>query len=116
MRIKLEGDLKLKAKLASCKNLTAVKTIVKQNGHELNTKMQRNMESAYSKGYSTGETKRSVTEAYSDGGMTATVGPETDYSPYVEYGTRYMTAEPAVRPAFQSQEPQFINDLKKLVN
>lgn len=115
MKVKLKGDKELLVKLRRVQNLQAVKTVVTQNGHELNTRMQRHMEAAYNKGYSTGQTKRSVTESPMQGGMAVEVGPETDYSPYVEYGTRHMEAEPAVRPAFNEQAVIFQNDLEKLV-
>lgn len=116
-KIKLVGDTELLYKLKSTKQMekSAVKTIVSTNGHELNQGMQREMESAYSKGYSTGETKRSITETSGDGGMSVEVGPETDYVGYVEYGTRFMSAEPAVRPAFEAQKPKFKSDMEKLV-
>jgi len=47
--------------------------------------------------------------------MTAHVGPTTDYSPYVEYGTRFMRAEPAVRPAFEEQVPIFKQDMEAIM-
>lgn len=115
--IKVVGDTELLYKLKSVKQLekSAVRTVVETNGHELNNGMQREMEGAYVKGYSTGATKRSVTETPGDGGMSVEVGPETEYSPYVEYGTRFMSAEPAVRPAFEAQKPKFKSDMEKLV-
>lgn len=35
--------------------------------------------------------------------------------PYVEYGTRFMEAEPFVNPAFEKQAPIFIKDIEDLV-
>ncbi|MGN0255272.1 MAG: HK97-gp10 family putative phage morphogenesis protein [Chordicoccus sp.] len=115
MKVELKGDKELIVKLGHVRSLQAVKTVVSQNGHELNTRMQRHMETAYNKGYSSGETKDSVTEDYRDGGMTVEVGPNKDYDSYVEYGTRHMDAEPAIRPAFNEQAVIFQNDLEKLV-
>ena len=46
--------------------------------------------------------------------MTAVVSANTDYAAYQEYGTRYMTAHPFLRPALNEQGKQFINDLKRL--
>ena len=51
----------------------------------------------------------------SDGGMTATVAPHTEYFPYVEYGTRFMEAEPTLSPAFQKIKQQFYKDVMDLV-
>jgi len=38
-----------------------------------------------------------------------------DYGLYVEYGTRFMGAQPYFRPAIQAVRPQFIAALKGLV-
>lgn len=38
-----------------------------------------------------------------------------DYAPYVEFGTRFMLAQPYLGPAFQKQLPIFKKDLSKLV-
>lgn len=114
--VKLIGMDKLQAKLKICGgNLEAVKTVVLKNGNQLNEKMKGHMRDAYIKGYSTGDTAGSVNTVITDGGMTASVGPTTDYSMYVEYGTRFMQAEPAVRPAFEEQVPVFKSDMEKLV-
>lgn len=114
--VKLVGMDKLQAKLQYCGgNLEAVKTVVLKNGNQLNEKMKRHMCHAYTKGYSVGDTAGSVNTNITDGGMTAEVGPTTEYSPYVEYGTRFMTAEPAVRPAFEEQVPIFKRDMEQLV-
>lgn len=36
------------------------------------------------------------------GGLLAVVGTNVDYAPYVEFGTRYMAAQPFLRPALRS--------------
>lgn len=61
----------------------------------------------------TGHLKRSITlEA---NGTTATVQEHTDYGIYVEMGTRYMGAQPYMKPALNSVEGQFVEDLRKAV-
>ncbi|MEK1451095.1 hypothetical protein HC021_08175 [Limosilactobacillus fermentum] len=47
--------------------------------------------------------------------MTVSVGPTTDYFPYLEYGTRFMSAMPTLKPAFDVQSQMFINELKRLM-
>lgn len=69
----------------------------------------------FTKGYSTGATKRSIRGETRDGGFTYAEGPTTHYAPYVEFGTRFMDAQPFVRPAFKQQVPIFKSDMKKLV-
>lgn len=114
--VKLVGMDKLVAKLEYCgANREAVKTVVRKNGDQLNEKMKSHMRSAYTKGYSTGDTAGSVNTVLTDGGMTASVGPTMDYDMYVEYGTRFMQAEPAVRPAFEIQKEIFKSDMERLV-
>lgn len=114
--VKLVGMDRLVAKLEHCgSNHEAVKAVVLKNGNQLNEKMKTHMRNAYTKGYSHGDTAGSVNTVITDGGMTAEIGPTTNYSMYVEYGTRFMQAEPAVRPAFDEQVPVFKSDMDRLV-
>ena len=114
--VKLVGMNKLQAKLNKCSgNPYLIKTVVAKNGNQLNERMKRKMKDAYIKGYSTGDTAGSVNTVLTDGGMTANVGPTMEYDPYVEYGTRSMKAEPAVRPAFEEQVPIFKRDLEAVM-
>lgn len=69
----------------------------------------------FEKGYQTGETKRSIGLEFENSGFTASVGPETEYSPYLEYGTRFMQAQPFIKPAYNEQKEKFKRDMQKLV-
>lgn len=114
--VKLVGMDKLQAKLKYCgNNREPVKTVIMKNGNQLNGRMKSKMRYSYIKGYSHGDTAGSVNTVITDGGMTANVGPTTDYSPYVEYGTRFMQAEPAVKPAFEEQVPIFKRDMEAIM-
>lgn len=121
--VKLVGMDKLVAKLEYCEaNRETVKTVVWKNGNQLNERMKGKMKQAYitinprtGKPYSSGNTAGTVNTVITDDGMTANVGPTTDYSPYVEYGTRFMKAEPAVRPAWEEQVPIFKRDMEAIV-
>lgn len=114
MAVKWKGMNELKSALKSMANPEAIKKVVKMNGAELQERMQRQTYKSFRKGYSIGDTRKSIRLQITDGGMTAEVEPTTGYSPYVEYGTRYMEAEPFVAPAFREQEPIFLRDLGKL--
>ena len=94
-----------------------VRNVVMKNGANLQEDAQKRMTKtvAYVKGYSKGTTRRSTTLSISDDGMTATVAPHTEYFPYVEYGTRFMEAEPTLNPAFQKIKQQFYKDVIGLV-
>ena len=95
-----------------------IRNVVMKNGANLQEGAQKHMTKtvAYVKGYSKGTTRRSTTLSISDDGMTATVAPHTEYFSYVEYGTRYMEAEPTLNPAFQKIKQQFYKDVIGLVN
>ena len=94
-----------------------IRNVVMKNGANLQEDAQKRMTKtvAYVKGYSKGTTRRSTTLSISDDGMTATVAPHTEYFSYVEYGTRYMEAEPTLNPAFQKIKQQFYKDVIGLV-
>lgn len=112
-KITFKGLDELEKKLKANVTMDDVKRVVKVNGSELHEKVQENAD--FKKGYQTGTTKRSVTLDIKDGGLTADVEPETEYSPYLEYGTRFMEAQPFVRPAFEKQAARFKKDMQKLV-
>ena len=110
--VKIKGLDRLQKSLKENATLSDVKTVVKQNGIEMQAKMVRN---AVFDGYSIGATKQSIRGRSIDGGFAYKAGPGTHYSPYVEYGTRFMSAQPFVRPAYNDQKVIFERDLKKLV-
>jgi HK97 gp10 family phage protein len=111
--IKITGIKELEAKLKKNATLDDARTVVKKNGAELQTLMTRNAN--FVKGYATGTTKRSIRCTFTDLNLTATVEPTTYYSPYLEYGTRFMSAQPFVRPSFNIQKEIFKRELKKLM-
>ncbi|MFR8875005.1 MAG: HK97-gp10 family putative phage morphogenesis protein [Oscillospiraceae bacterium] len=113
--IKFEGLVELKKGLRERVTLDAVKRVVQKNGDQMNARMKKNTESAFVKGYSTGDTASSINTTLTDSGLTAEVGPTTDYAYYVEFGTRKMEAEPFVKPAWEEQKEQFEKDMQKLV-
>ena len=112
--VKLEGITELSMGLKDRAHMNDVKAIVKQNGAELQSKAQDNMDQAYTKGYSTGATKRSTTLEIAYSGLTAIVGPHTKYFSYLEYGTRFMDAKPTLGPALTYQALRFVDQLNRL--
>lgn len=120
--IELVGMVELTAAMRQKCDLAAAKEVVKRNGDRLNSTMKRETRSAFRKTnpntgrpYSSGDTARSINTVISDEGLTATVAPTMNYDPYVEYGTRFMEAEPFVHPAFNEVKEQFKSDMEKLV-
>lgn len=65
----------------------------------------------FNKGYSTGATRRSITlEAGSD---RAVVEALTNYSGYLEVGTRKMEAQPFMKPALEEVVPEMVEEMAK---
>lgn len=107
--IKIVGMEKLQKKLKKNVNMNDVKRVVRHNGAEMQTKAQQNAP------VDTGTLKRSIGLEITDGGMAAAVEPTAEYAPYVELGTRFMEAQPYLKPAFDEQKEKFKKDMKKLV-
>lgn len=107
-----EGLDELQKGLLDRAKMEDVKHIVKYDGAQMQADMMRN--AVFKKGYSQGTTQRSITMEFQDGGMTVDVGPTTDYSPYVEWGTRFMEAQPFVRPTFNKTKAAFKAHLDRL--
>lgn len=112
-KIKVTGLKELQKALKDNVSLDDVKRVVRHNGSQLQKKMQSNAD--FKRGYQTGTTKRSIGLEIQDGGFTAESGPETEYSPYLEYGTRFMDAQPFVKPAYEEQAVKFKQDMQRLV-
>lgn len=113
MGLKIHGIKKLKIDLKNNAQMRLVKEIVKKNGASLNQQMVKN--AVFKGGYSNGDTRRSINILIEKGGLMVRVKPTTKYSPYVEYGTRFMDKQPFVKPAFQQVKKEFVKDLKRLV-
>ena len=106
--IKLKGINELKIALRRKEDMKTAKQIVKQNGAELQVKAQRNAP------VDTGNLKRSIRLEITDGELTAESEATAEYAPYVEWGTRYMDAQPYMKPAFNIQKEQFKRDMDRL--
>ena len=94
-KIKLEGMEKLQVKLKKNVQMSDVKRVVRKNGSELQKKAQKNAPVG---------TPQS----------TGIPGYVAEYAAYVEYGTRYMNAQPYLKPAFNEQKEKFKQDMRKL--
>lgn len=112
MGLKIHGIKKLKIDLKDNAQMRLVKEIVKKHGASLQQEMVK--KAVFKAGYSVGETRRSINLLNEKSGLLARVKPTTKYSPYVEYGTRFMDKQPFVKPAFQKVKKEFVKDLKKL--
>ena len=112
-KIKIEGLEKLEKKLKANVTLNDVKNVVASHGKQLQARMQQKAD--FKMGYQTGATKHSIGIETKDAGFTVEVGATTEYHSYLEYGTRFMEAQPFTGPALEEQAPLFKSDLQKLV-
>ena len=62
----------------------------------------------------TGTTKNSISATQEDE-LAWRVGPTTEYAPFIEYGTRYMTARPFLIPAVEGEMPRLEQALSQLM-
>jgi len=108
--VKLKGMNPLLNKLNSAQNIQGpVRQIVKKHSTNINRHAQKQAP------VDTGELRRSIRTEYQDGGLTGVTRAGAHYAPYVEYGTRFMTAQPFMRPAFYNSAWDFKEELEKLV-
>lgn len=119
-KLTVKGLDELQAKLEDNVKMSDVKRVVRNNGSELQKRIQKHADfHGHYEGNKfvppTGATKKSVVLEITDGGLTAKSGPTTEYSKYLEYGTRFMQSQPFVAPALNEQKKIFFSDLKKLM-
>ena len=63
-----------------------------------------------------GDTQRSIDTEDGPDGLSAEIGPDTHYAPYVEHGTSRMAPQPFVEPALDRVKPQFLADCERLAD
>lgn len=107
-RIKWDGMDAVCGHLQESVKLDAVKTCVKFHGSEMQTTAQICCP------VKTGFLKDSIELDIADEGMTAIVEPYAEYAGYVEWGTRFMRAQPYIRPAYFQERERFFDSIGKL--
>lgn len=123
-KVKLVGMKELEKQLKKNASKSEVKSIIKKQGAQLQANAQReadfkgHYEWVKGKGMvfkpPTGNLKREIKLDIKDGGMTAEVYSEAEYAPYVELGTRFMEAQPFLKPALEKQETSFKKEMREL--
>ena len=126
VRFELKGLDKLQKKLQKVAKMEEMERIIEKHGTEMQRKAIINA-SKFRGHYEgkgknkhfvkpTGATKRSISVNSSKvGRFKYKVAPGTDYAVYVELGTRKMSAQPFIKPAFDNQKEEFKKDLERLV-
>lgn len=126
LQFELKGLEKLQTKLQRVAKMEEVERIVEKHGTEMQKKAVKNA-SKFRGHYEgrgknkhfvkpTGATKRSISVNSSKiDRFRYRVAPGTAYAAYVELGTRKMSAQPFIKPAFDEQKKLFKDDLERLV-
>lgn len=115
------GIMALEEKLKENVKMTDVKNVVKKNAANMQKEAKRRAEfhghfdSSGAWIVPTGFTKRSIGIWSSNGGLTKKIGPQSEYAFYLEFGTRYMDAQPFIGPAYRAIRQQFKDDMQRLV-
>lgn len=111
MSVYLEGSYELAEYLGKYKDtvIEGTRKAVKQYGSLLQ------MRAMYGAPVDTGTLKRSVSLKIEDKGLTAVITPTAHYAPYVEYGTRFMRAQPFLVPAFNMVVPNYKMAMNKVM-
>lgn len=126
MQFELKGLEKLQKKLQKVAKMEEMERIIEKHGTEMQRKAIINA-SKFRGHYEgrgknkhfvkpTGATKRSISvNSNKIGRFKYKVAPGTAYAAYVELGTRKMSAQPFIKPAFDDQKKLFKDDLERLV-
>ena len=107
-KIQLQGMNAIVGHLESGVRMDAVKTVVKYHGAQMQGTAQ------ICAPVKTGNLKDSIELELVDSGMTAIVEAGAEYGGYVEWGTRFMEAQPYMRPAYNQESVRFFESIRKL--
>ena len=124
-RIEFVGIEKIQKQFKKNVQMEDVKKIVKKHGDDLQGLAQEKADFrghyGWKKGVGkvfvkpTGNLKEKIMLDITEDGFTAEVEPTAEYSAYVEFGTRFMDAQPYLKPAYNEQKEKFKRDMDKLV-
>ena len=117
-KIDMRGLNQMQKKLLKGVSKDQISRVVRRNTAELTQKAKERAPVSTEKtnpGGAHGQLKRSIIPSMSSGGMVGKVNATVDYAEYVEMGTRFMAAQPYMKPAFDQQKEVFLDDMKKLL-
>lgn len=109
MSVSFKGVEVLVKELNKLATLDDVKDVVRLNTGELQKAAQRKV------AVDTAALKRSLTPSILDGGFTGRLATNSDYAIPQEYGTRFQSGTPYMRPSLKEQEIKFRKDLQRLM-
>lgn len=109
MKIDIEGADELVRSIRNRLGTDKVAPVIRRNTSQAQAKAMRFA------AVDTGFMKRSVTMRVDFIGLAGYITAGAEYSPYLEYGTRYNDSQPFMRPAAHEQGPIFLSDLRNLI-
>ena len=123
--IKIEGIERFQKKLKKNVSLDAVKKVVKHYGDKMDVDAKKNAEHfkghygwSKDKGYGfikpSGNLKQGIISDPKRDGLEYQTESTVNYAGYVECGTRFMDAQPYLKPAFKDAAKGMKRDLKRL--
>ena len=117
-KIDMRGLNQMQKKLLKGVSKEKISQVVRLNTAELTQKAKDRAPVSTEKtnpGGAHGQLKRSIIPSVGSGGLVGKVNATVDYAEYVEMGTRFMAAQPYMKPAFDQQKEIFLKDMKKLL-
>lgn len=114
-KVELVGMDKLIKKIERMGKEEELKTQIRIFADEARRDLQHQTFVSFVKGYSKGTTRDKSSSKIEPSGKSVIVGTETDYAPFVEFGTRFMEPEPFVQPMAERQSRNFRRRLERLV-
>lgn len=117
-KIDMRGLNQMQKKLLKGVSKDQISRVVRMNTAELTQKAKDRAPVSTEKtnpGGAHGQLKRSIIPSVGSGGLVGKVNATVDYAEYVEMGTRFMAAQPYMKPAFDQQKEIFLKDMKKLL-
>lgn len=107
--LEFKGIDQLMRHLKEATTLKDVQTVVKTNTADMAKLAQQKAP------VDTGFLRRSIIMKLEYDGFQGKVKPMASYAPYLEYGTRFQSAQPFIGPAFNYQKLIFIKEMTRLV-
>jgi HK97 gp10 family phage protein len=107
--LEIKGADGLKQQLRQLASMDDIKESVKTNAAELQANAKKKVRK------DTRFLARSITIDIANDGMSANIYPTAEYGPYQEWGTRFMTPQPYMRPSYREQLIQFEKDLDRIL-
>lgn len=107
--IKVSASRRFKHRMSHRQAKRMLRKAIKVNGQMMYNYTQRYVP------VRTGELRRSLTLVYENRGLTARVYTTMYYADFVEHGTRLMSAQPYMAPAFRKASASLLRDVRAMI-